>query len=118
MPKQQEDYALAFMYFWRALQDKTDGYPDPVSEYHFSKQIGRNHRFDWAWPEQRVAVEIDGGVWVQGGGRHAQDVDREKLNIASSLRWFVFRFSIQMLQKDPDACMDIVLNALDISMMT
>jgi hypothetical protein len=73
----------------------------------FSGKPGR-HRFDWALPREMVAVEIDGGIWLARGGRHGADVDRQKLAIAASLGWLVFRFSPQMLQQYPQACVWLV----------
>lgn len=82
-------------------------------EYRFHDV--RRFRFDFAWPQYKIAVEVDGGVFAPGGGRHAKDPDREKLNLAAECGWFVFRYSVQMLKKDPQACVDQVrrvLNAL------
>jgi len=48
---------------------------------------------DWAWPEQRVALEIDGGVWVRGAhGRGTGIVrDQEKGREAAALGWRILR---------------------------
>ena len=109
MKRNQEDKKQVFMYYWRIYAP--DGYM-PVPEYEFSRVLGRKHRFDWAWVHYRVGVEVDGGVWLPNGGRHAGDKDREKLNIAASLRWLVFRFSPQMIEHDPKACVDMVMKAI------
>ena len=37
-------------------------------EYKFHKT--RKWRFDFAYPDIQLAVEIDGGQWRAGGGRH------------------------------------------------
>jgi very-short-patch-repair endonuclease len=54
----------------------------------------RKWRFDAAFPAEKVAVEIDGGTFVQG--RHTRGVgfknDCEKLNEAALLGWRIFRF--------------------------
>jgi hypothetical protein len=65
--------------------------PPASREYRFAP--GRGYRFDFAWIEQRVACEVDGGQWAAGGGRHATDADRDKLNLAAVLGWRVLRFS-------------------------
>jgi hypothetical protein len=66
--------------------------PQPKREYSFCH--GRRWRFDFAWPRQRIAVEIEGGVW--SGGRHTRGkgfiADCEKYNTATYLGWRVFRF--------------------------
>ncbi len=58
--------------------------PIPVAEYRFHPT--RKWRMDWAWPDQRVALEIDGGVWVRGAhGRGTGIVrDQEKGREAAS----------------------------------
>jgi len=104
-----QDKSYLFGYYWRIL---SQGLPEPVPEYRFSRCIGRKHRFDWAWPEYRIAVEVDGGQHAPNGGRHASDSDREKLNLAASLRWLVFRFSPDQLKRGPEACIALVAGAL------
>ena len=47
---------------------KSMGIPAPVTELKFHPS--RKFRFDYAWPEHRVAVEINGGAW--SGGRHTR----------------------------------------------
>lgn len=105
-----DDKAPIFDYYWRMFAPE---FERPEPEYPFSKVIGRKHRFDWAFPDFRVAVEVDGGQWSLHGGRHAGDADREKLNIAASLRWLVFRFSPDQLKRDPEACIDLVKRAIE-----
>lgn len=65
---------------------------EPVREFRFSPP--RLWRFDFAWPAQKVAVEIEGGVW--NGGRHTRGsgftADCEKYNRAAQLGFRVFRF--------------------------
>lgn len=48
--------------------------PVPVGEHRFHPT--RRWRFDWAWTEQKVALEIDGGIWVQG--RHTRGSGRAR----------------------------------------
>ncbi len=86
--------------------------PPPEREYAFNAPRTR-HRFDFAWTAERVAVEVDGGTYLHGGGRHNADSDRHKLNIAASLGWHVLRFSGRMIRRDPQSCIDITVKALD-----
>ena len=72
----------------------------------------RRWRFDFAFERERVAVEVDGGQWVPGGGRHNTDKDREKLNEAGALGWRVLRFSGEQVQSNPSACLDVLRAAL------
>lgn len=106
---QSADKAPMFDYYWRIYAPDL---PRPTPEHEFSRCIGRRHRFDWAFPAARVAVEVDGGQWSKFGGRHASDDDREKLNIAASLRWLVFRFSPRQLTGNPEQCVGLVKQAI------
>lgn len=79
------------------VQCRAVGIVEPVAEYQFHPT--RRWRFDWAWPLQKVALEIDGGVFIQG--RHSRGVgmvkDMEKYNQAAILRWRVIRVTPKML---------------------
>jgi hypothetical protein len=48
-----------------------------------------------AFPEQRIAVEINGGIWSEGGGRHTRpngySQDCHKLAEALCLGWRVLQ---------------------------
>jgi hypothetical protein len=63
------------------------GLPEPEPEFKFHET--RRWRMDYAWPEQRVYLEVDGGVWI--GGRHTSGAgwvkDAEKHNAAAVLGW-------------------------------
>lgn len=65
------------------------GLPKPTREARFHPT--RRWRWDLCWPEQKVAVEIQGGVWQSG--RHTRGKgytsDCEKLNEAQLLGWVV-----------------------------
>lgn len=74
---------------------KVEGLPMPVTEHYFAKQaLGRNWRFDFAWPEEWVALEVQGGIWRKGGGAHqgkGHERDIEKLSAAQRLGWKVMQ---------------------------
>lgn len=67
--------------------------PAPHPEYKFHPV--RKWRIDYAWPETKVAVEIEGGVW--NGGRHVQPrgfiKDIEKYNSMALCGWLLLRFT-------------------------
>ena len=62
-------------------------------EYVFAEP--RKWRFDFAWPQLLIAVEVEGGSWSGGshtrGQRFEQDV--EKYNEATLRGWRLFRFT-------------------------
>lgn len=87
--------------YWRGGRDpsvpptlnwwKIAGLPVPVAEHKFHPT--RKWRFDYAWPDRLVALEVEGGVWAQG--RHTRGSgfvkDMEKYNAAAALGWRVLR---------------------------
>ena len=119
---------------------KDAGLEPPVRELKFHET--RKWRFDFAWPLQKVAVEVEGAIYgrpvychnckarvkrrlkggrlvdVREGGRHntgsgaAKDMD--KYNAAAALGWRVLRFSEEQLT-DGDACIRTVREALGLA---
>lgn len=79
------------------FQLKAAGLPEPVGEYRFDES--RRWRFDWAWVREKVAVEVEGGVFSKG--RHLRPEgflkDIEKYNQAVLLGWRLFRVTPQMV---------------------
>jgi len=107
-----------FMTYWKAL---ARGYPMPVPEYQAIP--GRKFRFDFAWPDAKIAVELDGGVHAPRGkccqacgqpprSRHTTGVgftrDCEKTNLAAAMGWRVFRATAGMLREDPGNFIDLI----------
>ena len=74
---------------------KKAGLPAPVREHRFAPP--RRFRFDFAWPDRMLAVEVEGGEFVPGGGRHQRRSgftrDAEKYNLAQRLGWTVLRYT-------------------------
>ena len=65
-------------------------------ELEFAFHPTRKWRFDFAWPERKVAVEVEGVVFgKRGQGRHQTAIglsaDCEKYNEALLLGWRVLR---------------------------
>jgi len=104
-----------FLNRWRMLASDL---PEPIAEYRFAPP--RRFRFDFAWPDKLVAVELQGGIWMRTkSGRSAghaygkrMERDYEKLNLAQSLGWTTFYFTSGMLERDPVACIGIIRDAL------
>ena len=80
--------------FQRYLMSEMPGV-EVVKEHMF--HYTRKWRFDYAIPELKVAIEIDGGVWDYGRHNrpHGYINDMEKLNTAASMGWLVLRFTSQ-----------------------
>lgn len=73
--------------------------PPPVEEFRFHPT--RKWRFDFAWPERKIALEIEGGTWV--AGRHTRgkgyESDCQKYNEAAILGWLVIRATTNIVRK-------------------
>lgn len=63
--------------------------PAPVTEWRFHET--RRWRFDLAWPDRMLAVEVQGGIYRGGGHSSVTGLKRdiEKLNAATLLGWRV-----------------------------
>lgn len=72
--------------------------PMPTPEHRFDSS--RRWRFDRAWLNCKLAVEIEGGTWVKG--RHSRGAgmrkDAEKYNAAILQGWRVLRFTGDMVK--------------------
>lgn len=81
-----------------------------VKEFRFHPI--RKWRFDYALPDHRLAIEVEGGVW--SGGRHIRPRgflgDMEKYNSASALGWRVLRVTPDTLCSS--ATLDLVRQAI------
>ena len=75
--------------------------PPPVRELVFHH--GRRWRFDFAWPDWKLAVEIEGIVYQGMGGRHQRaagfKADLEKYFTAAVDGWTVIRVPPDWLTK-------------------
>jgi len=78
------------------IQIKNAGLSEPESEYPTG--WGKT-RFDFAWPEIKLAVEVEGGTFSQGrhsrGAGYAKDV--KKYNLATLDGWLIIRVTTDML---------------------
>ena len=66
-------------------------------EYRFAHP--RKWRFDFAWRAEKFALEIEGGVWIQGRHNRARGyvADLEKYNSAALLGWRILRVTPEMV---------------------
>lgn len=69
----------------------------PVPEYRVCAD--RRWRFDFAYPDKKIALEYEGGTWSKG--RHTRGAgfakDCEKYNRATVDGWMVLRYTVNML---------------------
>ena len=91
------------------------GLPVPEREYRFAaKAVGdspgvrerlkesnlKNWRFDFCWPDKKLAVEVEGGIWIKGGHVTGQgyEEDRIKYGEAMKLGWRVYSCTSNMIK--------------------
>ena len=69
------------------------GLPPFVTEHVFDSRTERKWRFDFAWLEYKVALEVEGGIWIHGGHSRGsgQSSDHAKFNAAAILGWYVLK---------------------------
>ena len=74
--------------FWEAV-----GLPSPSPEFKFYPT--RKWRFDYCYPEKKIAIEIEGGAFTKG--RHTRGLgfinDMEKYNHAVLMGWKLLRYT-------------------------
>ncbi len=90
-----------FMIGWKSLGGK---HAEPEREFRFHPE--RKWRFDFAWPDHKVAVEVEGGQFSVG--RHQRlsgfEADCDKYNSAALLGWAVLRFTSRMIYTRLSKC--------------
>lgn len=73
--------------------EEPDAFGIPAYETEYRFHPTRKWRFDYAWPAQMVALEIDGASGAFG--RHSRPGgmrgDNEKINTATAMGWRVLR---------------------------
>lgn len=66
------------------------GIPAPIFE--FVHIPSRRFRLDLCWPDKKIGIEVQGGIWVQGkhgrGSGIRKDMDKRNLQILSGWRVF------------------------------
>ena len=80
------------------FQIKAVGLPKPLIEHKFHPT--RRWRFDIAWPEYMLAVEVEGATWANG--RHNRgsgfEADCLKYDNAMRLGWDIYRCTGDMIK--------------------
>lgn len=73
----------------------------PLPEYEVVFHPTRKFRWDYAYPDAKLAIEVDGGIY--SGGKHGQGVgierDHEKQNMGAAVGWRVMRTTPRKLAK-------------------
>lgn len=91
-------YCKQYPMFFRLINDNP-GIPDPVEEFKFHPK--RKWEIDISWPEHKLALEIEGGIYMKDENGNAKGhraiarflSDMEKYNNLSLLGWSLLRFT-------------------------
>lgn len=95
------------------FMDNSGRLPPFEREYKF---CDRKWRFDFAWPSIKLAVEIQGGNFKNGGHNRgaSQGRDFEKINEAQLAGWRVLQFGTKQMDSI-DEVIEVVLAAISAS---
>lgn len=87
------------------------GLPPHHGEFQF--HVKRRWRFDLAWPERKLGVEVHGGTWMRGGHNRGKGMarDAEKARAAVLHGWRVLPFT-NLDMETPGMCVEQIRAAL------
>jgi very-short-patch-repair endonuclease len=107
----QPDREGHWLRLWREVG--LGDYSEPVRQHKFHPE--RKWRFDFAWPDLKVAVEIHGGGFVRGGHNRGRGMmnDCEKIRAAHAMGWIVMPVASVELDERPAQVMEDIIDALN-----
>jgi REase_MTES_1575 len=79
---------------------RSAGLPEPVPQFEIGLGGGAAARVDFAYPERRVAIELDGAAYHSG--EVAERRDRRRDNRLGAMGWRVLRFGWNDVTRSPD----------------
>ena len=76
----------------------------------------RRWRFDFAYPDLRIGIEVHGAIWARGGHTRGSGFikDREKMNEAQLAGWLVLEFPIPTIENNPFDCVEMIARAIEL----
>lgn len=92
--------------------------PSPTRNYRFHPT--RKFEIDWAWPEFKIGVEIQGGIFMPGGAHSLPTNilrDMTKQNLLLDFGWRVWHYTpSEVIKGIAIQHIDAVLRAMDPSL--
>ena len=86
------------------------GLPDPSIQFAAQWLKPINGRVDFAYPDKRIVIEVDGRRWH--AMHDAFESDRKRDNAAQLSGWRILRFTWRMVTTEPMSVVDTVRKAL------
>ena len=87
------------------------GIPKPDLQFVLRLADGSIIRFDFAWPEIQVALEVDHSFWHSGSGESTKDKNRDRK--AAALGWLTVRMTDDDVRFDMNAAMTEISTIID-----
>lgn len=116
MARQPSDLERTVLYYLRVLAPEL-----PLPRCHenggeITPIKGRRFHFDFAWPDEKIAIEAQGGIFMgksgHTGGKNMED-DYEKNNLCVADGWRVFYVTTGILKRNPDAFIEQLKKAFN-----
>ena len=89
------------------------GFPEPEVQYPLPWRPTRKGRVDFAYPQIRLIIEVDGRAWHTT--LEAFESDRLRDNHAQLAGWRVLRITYRMLVEQPEMVRDMIRRAFEMS---
>ncbi|NDD98436.1 MAG: DUF559 domain-containing protein [Actinobacteria bacterium] len=74
------------------------GLPDPILQHSVRLSDGSSVRFDFAWPDLMLALEVDHSFWHSGSGESTKDKSRDRK--LAGLGWLTLRVTEDDMRND------------------
>lgn len=86
--------------------------PMPIREHRFAPP--RRYRFDFAFIDKRIGIDLQGAVWIRGGHSTGTGINNDcnKNNLAVLNGWKFFKFTVNHLRDTPKESLALVYSAL------
>ncbi len=80
-----------------------------ITGWQYAYQNGI-YEYDFAWPEQKIDVEIDGSTHLS---EKVKKIDRRRDKFSKKNGWIVLRFTANKVKTDVVSCINVLLSTLN-----
>ena len=109
-PSKGSDLEQSFRFYWKIYNRDV-----PIEEQYRFDEDGARYRFDFAIPEYKIAIEVEGGIWNNGGHVRGSGYlkDCDKYNLATLQGWRILRFTTNHIERDPESMMFLIRELIE-----